>query len=171
LLNTLLPNNVASVTDTTSLTSTYSNYEILFENVLPVTNQVAAFIQVHSGGAFKAIGYLNSGSWNDTGGGFFAGLEGSVTSALQISGSSATNTSGGVGFSVPGIGGTVRFINPSSGSASMTITNVGYMNSQNTAVNVFATGFWNSSGVIDGFAFKFFTGNVSTGTIKVYGIS
>src|SRR5690348_10699019 len=60
LLNTLTASASASLSDTTSLTSTYSEYEIVFANLIPATNNDTCSFLVHSGGAFKSTGYLTT---------------------------------------------------------------------------------------------------------------
>jgi hypothetical protein len=149
LLNTLTASNSALLSDTTSFTSTYSDYYIHIENLVPVTNAAVFEVFVHSGGAFKNTGYLNTSTFLDLS--FSAGVD---------------NTAGG------GISMRVWAGNLSSTTthklilATYALYNGGSVNGQsNGAV-------WNGGlGAIDGFQFQFSAGNISTGTIKIYGIT
>ena len=57
LLNTMTASNSAFLSDTTSLTSTYAHYDIVFTNLIPTTNAVTCEILLHSGGTFQTTGY------------------------------------------------------------------------------------------------------------------
>jgi hypothetical protein len=50
LLNTLTASNSATLSDTTSFTNAFNEYDIVFENIVPATNAVACQLQVNSGG-------------------------------------------------------------------------------------------------------------------------
>ncbi|MFA4974361.1 MAG: hypothetical protein WC683_17280, partial [bacterium] len=52
LLNTFAANNSATVSDTTSFTAAYTDYEIVVSNLVPGTGGVDLGFQVHSGGSF-----------------------------------------------------------------------------------------------------------------------
>src|SRR5262249_53151655 len=61
LLNTLTASSSATLSDTASFTSTYVEYRIDFENMLPVTGGgVIPQIQIHSGGAFQTTSYIST---------------------------------------------------------------------------------------------------------------
>jgi hypothetical protein len=80
LLNTLTATGSGTtLSDTTSLTGTYSVHEIVFENLIPATAGQALTLLVHSGGSFPITSYVSmfQTSTNDaalTGGANTAGI-------------------------------------------------------------------------------------------------
>ena len=58
LLNTLTASNSATLTDIASMTASYSEYDIVFENIVPATNTVTCEIQVYSGAAYQVTSYV-----------------------------------------------------------------------------------------------------------------
>jgi hypothetical protein len=149
LLNTLTASNSATLSDTTSLTSTYSSYQIIFQNIVPVTNNDTFAFRVHSGGAFQATTYLSSN-----------------TSRYDITGGAGIDNTAGDGLS-----GSLLISNVASTTTIKIITSiVGFVSgaAMNSKANA---GAWNGGqGAIDGFEIFFTGGNISTGTIKIYGI-
>lgn len=170
LLNTLTASGSATLSDTTSLTATYSQYEIVFSQIIPATNGAAPQFQVHSGGTFKSTGYLN-GCFQIIG-----GTNGGCTAASSVNialapNSTATDAVNNPKNTTPGMSGVLRLSNPSASQITNISVNMGFLNAANAAgVLVMANGFWNTAGAIDGFQFAFNTGNITSGTIKVYGI-
>jgi hypothetical protein len=160
LLNTLTASNSAILSDTTSITGSFTEYEIVFENILPATNNVSLEFQVHSGGAFQGASYLgtnvNAGS---------TVLATNSTGFILLS-SPALLQNTGAGFS-----GSLTIYTPSNTAAPKTIRGKGghyngtVMNTQDFA------GFWNGgNGVVDGFEVFTSSGNITSGVMKVYGI-
>jgi hypothetical protein len=157
LLATLTPINVATVSDTTHITSTYKDYEIVFENVLPATNSVTCEIQIHSGGAFKTTGYLGTAVDN--------GTSANVTTYIPCSGASTTTVPNNNG----GVSGTFRIFAPSATAQPTLVT--GQFVYLSTAVRIIQSGgAWNTAAATDGFQVLFSSGNISSGTIKIYGL-
>ena len=67
--------------------------------------------------------------------------------------------------------GEVKIIHPSTAKISMWNGRLSYLKAGATvAVFVDFTGMWNTSGAIDGFQIQFNTGNITSGTVYVYGI-
>ncbi len=157
LLNTLTPSNVASISDTTSFTSAYDNYLIMFENIVPVTDGVNFTLQVHSGGSFKTTNYLNISGLADTTDIRMTGIEfGGVISNTAGAGLSGM-------FNIFGV------------NATNTFKIARYQNtwySSSSAVQTSGSGgVWNGGqGAVDGFQVLMTSGNISTGTIKIYGM-
>jgi hypothetical protein len=165
LLNTLTASNSATLSDTTSLTSTYSVYEIVFENILPATNATTCELQIHSGGSFQATGYTSTVYGNANGAAMvFSNATTFIACALPAD---APNTA-----ATGGINGTLRISSPSSaGFKHSLIGQFGYLNSGGanySSMNV--GGLWNTAGAIDGFQVLFSAGNITSGVIKIYGI-
>lgn len=161
LLNTLTASNSATLFDTTSLTNAYSSYEITLLDVIPATTTTTCEIQIHSGGAFKATGYLTS--VNESVGGATPGGQTPTTyipcglTSLQ-------------GAAAPGITGNIRISNPS--VASLHSMNGLFAGQSATPASwtMTVSGYWNTSGAIDGFQVLFSAGNITSGVIKIYGI-
>lgn len=159
LLNTLTASNSATLSDTTSFTSTYPSYEIVFENIQPATATTQCQIQVHSGGSFQTTSYLASAAFN------------SGSAGGQIAQTTYVPCNAGVGATTVPMSGFVRVQSPSSttlpkiwngqtsqpnsGGTSLYVTNFG--------------GYWSSNSAIDGFQLLFSSGNITSGTIKIYG--
>lgn len=157
LLATLTASNVATVSDTTHITSTYKDYEVVFENLLPATNAVNCEIQIHGGGAFKTTGYLGTAVDNGTGG--------NVTTYIPCSGTTVTTVPNNNG----GVSGTFRILSPSA-TAQPTLIAGQFVYLGTTARIVQTGGAWNTAGATDGFQVSFSSGNITSGTIKIYGL-
>lgn len=166
LLNTLTASASATLGDTTSFSSTYSAYDIVFTNLLPATNAVQAELQVHSGGSFQATTYVSllSSIANVA---FTPSTSGAVTTYIPLSvAGDASNASGSYGVS-----GTLRIHGPVT-SATFVKSIVGLMTNSSGGVARLAqvSGMWNNTPAITGFQFLFSSGNITSGTIKIYGI-
>jgi hypothetical protein len=160
LLNTLTPSGVATASDTTSLTATFASYEIILENLIPATAATTLNLQVHSGGSFQATSYITETQANTAGAASFA----QPTTFIQL-GNSQNNTG-------PGISGTVKVFAPSgTASAKQWTALCGGQSSTPAAVSVITSGYWNNTAAVDGFQLLFSAGNITSGTIKIYGIT
>lgn len=161
LLNTLTASTSASLSDTTNVTSTYNDYLLVFENLLPTNNNSTCEIQVHSGGAFKNTTYL--ASVNFVSGGLGSGSN--VTTYIPCS--QATN----VPNTGPGIVGWIMIHNPSS-SSQMTLWNGQFTYISTSAQINQVGGGWNSAAATDGFQIIPVAGASPTwasGNVKLYG--
>ncbi|SRR5216684_1310244 len=160
LLNTLTAASSATLADTTSMTSAYSSYEIILINVVPATNTVQLMLQVHSGGTFPATAYICSSA-------IFSGstvTSGTPTTFFPLSHTSVVN-------STPGISG--KILVSSVNTSGLHMWNYAGTQTQ-TGITVFpfiSTGYWNSAAVIDGFQILFSSGNITSGTVKIYGLT
>jgi hypothetical protein len=162
-LNTLTASNSATLSDTTSLTSTYKYYDVVFENIVPVTNLVTFQLQVHSGGTFQS----GAGAYTFTSGalrGVYAGSTGTGTSISLNESASLINTD-------LGLSGTIRFFNPSQTTSHKWISGyTSYLEGATAPATQIISGFWNGgNGAIDGFQVLMSSGNISSGTVKIYG--
>lgn len=162
LLNTLTASSSATLSDTTSLTSSYSEYEIVFERLVPsVTSNTAQFL-VHTGGAFPATSYVAGGT------SFNSSAVVAITSTIAIPLSQST----GVTNAEPGLNGIIHVSQPSQTSGPKAF--YGHFTSPCGAPPcALDTNGWYSgtNAAIDGFQFNFTVGgaNIVSGTIKVYG--
>lgn len=153
LLNVLTASSSATLSDTTSFTSTYDDYLIVIDNLVPATNSVGLNIQVQSGGSFQTTNYLNVGA----------------TSTSAVTGIAASNLS-----STAGIGASVTFTlhNVNSTTTVKSLDGFGsYYSASSTVGTTQIVGFWNGGmGAVTGLQFAMSSGNIASGTIKIYGI-
>lgn len=161
LLNTLTASNSATLSDVTSFTNIYSQYEIVFENLVIATNQQNILFQIHSGGAFKSTGYL-AASWVAS-----SGASASTTGVVITSNSTAGTLPANA---APGVSGRIRVITPSTSGIIAIFGEASYISSGAAFVFVNAGGFWNTAAVVDGFQVLSGSGNLTSGVIKIYGI-
>jgi hypothetical protein len=156
LLNTLTASNSSSLSDTSSLTATYSEYEIVFEDVLPATSGTTCEIQVHSSASFQTSGYISTS--------FFGG---SSIGATQNTTFIPCSINGSASNSIP-LHSVIRVNNPTTtllhvwtGTSTSSLTTVAWVGS--------IGGYWNTGAAIDGFQIVMSAGNISTGKVKIYG--
>jgi hypothetical protein len=162
LLNTLTAGSSATLSDTTSFTSNFNEYLLVFQNVLPATNVVTCEIQVQSGGSFQTTSYLGQLTASQT-----TSVVGQATTTyIPCSQTNAvSNSASGLGVS-----GEFKVFNPSSTTAPKNW--IGQYSHASTGPNSqigSMGGFWNSSAAITGFQALFSSGNITSGVIKVYG--
>jgi hypothetical protein len=161
LLNTLTANNTSNtLTDTTSLTATYSNYEIVFENLLPATNNITFGFLVHSGGAYQNTNYVGVNLTT----GSSSGITNPTTQITISQPSTVQNASGG-------LSGHLRIFTPSGSTAPKPIVGMSTHNNATLYVlNQFSGAWTNSNAAVDGFAVITSAGFIVSGVVKIYGI-
>jgi hypothetical protein len=159
-LETLTPSAVASIATSASW-SGYSTIEVIFYNVIPATTAVTFELQVHSGGTYQTTGYISSEIHTN---GASNGQGTATTFVMLSSAATVTNVT-------PGISGYLRLSNPASSTADKLVTGQSScVNGTALAVSNFG-GCWNGgTGAVDGCQFLFSSGNITSGTIKIYGI-
>lgn len=174
LLNTLTPSGVASTTDTTSLTSRYRDYMIMFENVCPSTNTTVLQLSIATtGSAFFTGGYVSQ--LNVTVGGTLVN-ETSTTivllSGLRATTSVATATAAGVSgyLMLQNPAGTNLFKQFEGKVAYQATNGAGALSTSNLAITAIGGMYAASTAPIVGVAFGFSSGNIATGTIKIWGM-
>lgn len=168
LLNTLTASSSANLQDTTSLTSSYNDYEIVFENVTTSTAASGLQILFQSGGTFQTSGYISSVQAS-VGGAAFGGN--ASTAGAQIA-SIAQATTG------PGASGIVKLFGPVSGTTTPKkwTSFISSNNSTPAEILTIGTGYWNANGAITGVEICWATtigtctGTIVSGTIKIYGV-
>lgn len=154
LLAVLTASSSANLSDTTHITSSFDDYMLTFNNVVPATNAVGLNCLVHSGGSFPATSYVNGAGGSTT---FM-----DVTSA----GATVVNTAG------LGVTGTLYLRNVNSTSVNKFIDGRTYHASAGPAITASnPVGYWGGGqGAVDGFQCQFTSGNMATGNIKLYGL-
>jgi hypothetical protein len=159
----------ASLDFTTALTSTYDNYLIEFLGLLPATNGVAAQILVSTNGGST----WSTSSLYDYAGTFAStlpatgGIGASGTTACSLTGSTNVSSSGG-----GGLVGTFRLMNP--GSTSLQKSFVGQVwigLTDSNSYNISESCVYKATTAVNAFQFKYSSGNIASGTIRVSGIA
>jgi hypothetical protein len=156
LLNVLTASNSALLADTTSFNASYNDYAVMFDNVVPVSNAVDVELQVHSGGAFQTANYIQ--------------CSGAATNLISLTSaaSNVANTATTVGFS-----GILYFhnINQTTGQKMVTSARTIWATGPSTLASAAPCGVWQGgTGALDGFQVFLSSGNISSGSIKVYAL-
>lgn len=174
-LSTLTASNSATLDDTTDITATYDEYLFVLRNVVPVTNNVALKMRVstNGGSTWQATSYLSL-----IAGAFTTGLSGTgsaadgATDGILLTGTN-TNLDGLGNAATVGVSGAVWLHSPNSTSDIALVTGqTTWLAQGSTRLDVGSIGgSWNSTGAaINAVRFLMTSGNISSGTIKVYGL-
>jgi len=160
--------NCAGLGSGGAFTNAYTSYELIFQNIIPASDEKILELQIYSGGVYKSSSYLTSVAWfgNDV-----ANPQGSVTTYIPLSYPADTNSLS-LHNAAPGLSGTITIINPSvSGLISVSgRTNYnGGGGSSYLAVGQ-TYGYWNSAAAVNGFQVLMDSGNITSGSILVYGV-
>ncbi|CAL74414.1 hypothetical protein BRADO0471 [Bradyrhizobium sp. ORS 278] len=164
LLNTLTASASAALSDTSSLTNAYSAYDLVFINLVPATNAVTLQLQIQSAGVFQNTSYLTL-VWGIATTNFTPST-GAPTTFIPLSN---TNDVGNTGA---GVSGTIRIYNPSATTFPKAVSGMMFNNSGGVNSRAALTsGYWNSNAAVTGVQIQFSSGNITSGTIKIYGAS
>lgn len=162
LLNTLTASNSADLSDIVSLTSTYRDFDIVIQNLVPVTNNLRLDLTFYSGGGYQTTSYLTVTEVRNTGGVAATNPTNSIdlTAGLRLS-----NTANS------GYSGIIQVFNPTSvTSFKQYIFNATMRDgTSSSAAIVRGSGEWSSTNAVTGFRLQMSSGNISTGTVYVYG--
>lgn len=160
--------NSASLAFTTAITSAYDEYLIEFVNFLPASNSVTLQIQVSSdgGGTYDTGSNYSSGSYYFYNGGAAGpGSNSDSSTAVQILDS--------IGNTNLGVNGVLRLVNPL--GTSLLKPFVGEITlwhaSLNKIFSAVVAGSWKSTAAMNAFKVFFSTGNIASGTVRVYGFA
>ena len=162
-------NNASPTSGSCPINSTYTSYKLVFANIVPQTNEKILELQIHSasgGAGYKASGYIASNticSNNSCAGG-------SGTTFIPLTYDADANASS-LANAAPGFSGTVTITNPSASAIVMLSMGDGAYNGGGAvAVTVTAGGYWNTAAAVDGFQVLMDSGNITSGSVLVYGI-
>jgi hypothetical protein len=158
LLNTLTAAASATLSDTTSFTSAYKYYKIVCENLLPATNAVSPRLLPQINAAFQGTCTYNSFHQSSVNGG-----GGNATSTIAQDVVSNVAANGGFNSNIlvyNSVSATVRKI--------FRIDNSFYDGST-VCVDMGTMVCTASALAMTGFQFAFSAGNITSGTIKIYG--
>ena len=176
LISTHTASASATIDITSGITSTYDSYEFHFVNMHPAA-QGEWYFQVNADGAsgfnetitsthFRAYQLENAGS---------SGVA-YRTEADQAQGTGyqqlSQSTAGGSGFDDASVCGVLTLYAPSSTTYVKHFTSRAQsMGGSPVSVDAFAAGYINTTSAIDEISFKFDSGNIDDGTIKMFGVS
>jgi hypothetical protein len=160
-------NNASPTSGTCPINNTYTSYLLVFQAIVPATNEKILELQIHSGGAYKSSGYLSSfGGWINSSSGSSVGPTGYIPLSypLDANGFSLAN-------SAPGMSGWITITNPSANAICMIGGFANYVSGSAPPFTGQMSGYWNTAGVVDGFQVLMDSGNITSGSILVYGIN
>jgi len=167
LISTQTASSSATIDFTSISNSTYSSYELVIDNLVPATNAVFPILRFSVGGTFQTTdyswqNYRNIGSGSGINGGEFAtGATGIVIGSTSDTFANTGSYKGGF-FS----------IKISNCSQTNTVKRVAYTGNYFGSGTLSVTGgggFAPASSAVDGFRILFSSGNITTGTFKLYG--
>jgi hypothetical protein len=168
LLQTLFANNTQTIGYIANLggnilPGAYSVYELVLDNIFPVTNAVSVVLQVAINGAIESSGYVaciaETNSVNNT------FTQSSFTIGIPLTSANNANNM------EPGISGVFRIMNPSNTTSRKTIGGQTFANASGTAARTaIVSGYWDGgNGPITGWQIVPASGSLSTGIVRVYG--
>ena len=166
LLSTTTASNDATVDIETTIDSTYKNYAMIYSDLVPATDNVSLYIRLAVGGTYATSGYdfaTNGVRSNSSG-----GSNDVSTSAAYIMPSGY-----GLGSSTGEVGHGILYLwNPSGTTYSKQITGlISHVDASNQDVIGIFAGSNKTQTAVNGIQIYFSSGNVATGTFKLYGIS
>ncbi|NBP57796.1 hypothetical protein EBU71_14920 [bacterium] len=173
LISTQTASNSANISFTTGLNGTYDMYEFKFINIQPSTNDAT----------FQFNGSTDSGSnYNVTKTTtFFHAYHDEADTATSLGYDTSSDLAQSTGYQTihQGVGnsgsknsgGSMQLFNPSSTTyVKHFILNTNRQSSGGYSVNSYVAGYFNTTSAVNAINFKFDSGNISSGTIKLYGV-
>lgn len=155
-LETLTPSNVATISSSVSW-SGYSAIEINFMNVIPATNAQLFQGQIVTGGGTQSTSYVVNRL-----------LGNAATAAAAVGGTTSFELSSSTANTAAiGTSGTVRIYNIASASMDKMYVSTSFSPATTIAI---VGGYWAGTAALTGIVFSFPSGNISSGSIKIYGI-
>ena len=173
LLQTQTASSSATIDFTSNIDSTYDSYVFKFIDIHPSSASQFEFQGSTNGGSSYGVTITSatfstqhdegdsSTNLNYAGGRDLAQSTSfqSLTHSVKTDNDSSTN-------------GTLQIFNPSSTTfVKHWISNFNFMNTDPGTQNVYHSGYFNTTSAINGIQFKFNSGNIDSGDIKLYGIS
>ena len=169
-LETHTASTSATLDFTTFISSTYDEYVFEFINVLPATTNTELWMRVGTG----AGPTYDSGSTYSFGNFRFSQAGSAVTGATPGSPTTQWDLSGSGGVSNSanyGLYGTVRLFDPQSAVYKKIRGEFGYLSNGNEPLASNISGMYLSTTALTAIRFLFSSGNIASGTIRVYGIA
>lgn len=174
LLSTATPSSSSSVSFTTGIDSTYDEYWFVFNNINPQTGGAEFGFQGSTDGGSNYNLTITSTDFNayhpeaDWGQGLSY-----VATHDQAQGTAFQSIADdGGGASDECVAGILKIYNPSSSTyVKHFMSRMNCYNDGDLSVDIFVAGYFNTTSPINAFQFKYSSGNIDDGTIKLYGVS
>ena len=176
-LNLITTNTISSGVSSSSFTSnidsTYDTYLFKFINIHPATDNVNLTVNFRDGGSdFDATKTTS----------YFHAYHDEADSGTSVGENTSNDIAQGTGYQmighIPGndndqsVSGTLYLFSPASTTfVKHFISNFNSYTYHNYSLNTYVGGYCNVTAAIDGVDFKFSSGNIDSGVIKMYGLS
>ena len=174
LLSSQTASGSANISFTSGITSTYKEYLFSFHNIHPATDGAKFGFQFNASGGSGFDETLTTSYWRtyNNEASTSAGI-GYVTSEDQGQGTSFTILDGGVGADADQCtAGTLQLFDPSNTAhVKHFIFRGTHYDVNDFVADVFVGGYVNTTTAITEVQFKFASGNIDAGTIKMYGVA
>jgi hypothetical protein len=157
LLSTLNASNSSSIDFIGVMSSTYKNYQIFFNNVVPVTNNAVLHLLYGSGASFSATGYIAGCRYAASNSNAFSVNTDALQRFIPLT-NTVSNAAG------QGTSGYINLYNVGSGL----VPTCSGLSTWSGFTGWFAEGPSHTS--INSIRFIFSSGNISTGTFSIYGV-
>jgi hypothetical protein len=172
LLTTATASSSATLDFTSNIDSTYDSYLFKFINCHPASDNVTFQVGFRDGStaydATKTTTFFRAYQYEDNSGAALAYVAGQD---LAQSTNFQSLTEGTGGDNDQSCSGTLHLFNPSSTTfVKHFIATVNNAHAVNLSENVYVAGYCNVTAAIDAVQFKFSSGNIDSGTIKMYGV-
>ena len=168
-----ISSGVSSSSFTSSIDSTYDTYLFKFINIHPATDNVNLTVNFRDGGSdFDATKTTS----------YFHAYHDEADSGTSVGENTSNDIAQGTGYQmighIPGndndqsVSGTLYLFSPASTTfVKHFISNFNSYTYHNYSLNTYVGGYCNVTAAIDGVDFKFSSGNIDSGVIKMYGLS
>jgi hypothetical protein len=169
LLSTVTASNSATVDLETTFSSTYDSYIIVFSNVAPSADTVSLRVLLKINGTYQTSGYNFHAARPDNTSGTYSAQGASAQSMIAITGGIAMNSRATTSGSTADMH--LRINAPAS---TATIKSISWNGSMAGATNcvLFGSGqFVTSFEALTGVRFFYSSGNILTGTFRLYGLA
>ena len=174
LISTQTASNSATIDFTSGIDSTYKEYQVHFINVHPSNNAVMFAFQGDTG---TNTNYNQTMTTTH----FSSGINEGGSDAI-LSYQSTLDQSQGTDFQRIGnntgnendecLGGIISLYNPSSSTfVKNFLCRLSEYHNENYSFGSFSAGYFNTTSPITRLRFKFYSGNIESGTLKLYGVS
>jgi hypothetical protein len=165
-------NNASPTSGTCPINNTYTSYELIFQNIIPATDSKIFEFQVHSasgGASYKNSGYAYSLTLN---GGGSTGLANSGSATYIPLSNPADSNNASLHNAAPGYSGQIFMTNPSATGICSVYGQLAYIGAGGATYYIIGQtyGAWTTSAAVDGFQVLMDSGNLTSGSIIVYGI-
>jgi hypothetical protein len=149
-----------------TFTNAFTSYELIFQNIIPATTSKILELQIYSGSAYKATSYVDelTMALNAT-----QVVASNITTYIPLSWP-ADSTNDSLLNAAPGYSGRITITNPSVSGLISVAGQFNYYTVGDYAAVGQMYGFWNSAAAIGGFQVLMDSGNLTSGSILVYGI-